>query len=163
MKHRLALTSYCLIKTITTKLPLRNFGSKVPLTPVHTLEKQENTKVNVDKNTLALLERLSLVKCDTAEGVKVLEDSIAFADKILHINTDNVQPLYSVLEEENLSLRDDVITEGNCQKDILKNAAVTEDDYFVAPPGNIPLHDIEIESNISVGEKQNVNRITEDI
>lgn len=103
MKHRLALSSYTLIKTISTKLHLRNFCSKVPLTPIHTLEKQENIKVNVDKNTLALLERLSLVKCDTAEGVKVLEDSIAFADKILHINTDNVEPLYSVLEEEYVS------------------------------------------------------------
>lgn len=43
----------------------------------------------------------------------------------------------------NLNLRDDKITQGNCQKDILKNAAVTEDDYFVAPPGNIPLHEVE--------------------
>lgn len=63
----------------------------------------------------------------------------------------------------NLSLREDVITAGNCQKDILKNADVTEDDYFVAPPGNIPLHDIETESNIPIEEKQNVNRVTEDI
>lgn len=38
-----------------------------------------------------------------------------------------------------LTLRDDEVTDGNCQKDILKNAALTEEDYFVAPPGNIPL------------------------
>lgn len=45
----------------------------------------------------------------------------------------------------NLSLREDKITQGNCQKDILRNAAVTEDDYFVAPPGNIPLHEVHSE------------------
>ncbi|KAI5651778.1 glu-tRNAGln amidotransferase C subunit domain-containing protein [Phthorimaea operculella] len=143
MSSRLGLISYTRFKTI--RLISRGYSSKVPSKPVVPLVKQEQTKVNVDKNTIALLERLSLVKFDSEEGVKVLEDSIAFADKILHINTDGVQPLYSVLENENLNLRADEITQGNCQKEILKNAAVVEDDYFVAPPGNIPLHEVEIE------------------
>lgn len=78
----------------------RLFSCKVPKVPQHSLEQEHPRKVTVDSNTIALLERLSLVKCDTQEGVKILEDSIAFADKILHINTDNVQPLYSVLEKE---------------------------------------------------------------
>ncbi|XP_072932042.1 uncharacterized protein GatC isoform X2 [Epargyreus clarus] len=140
MKYRLAITSYSISKY--AHLITRKYSSKVPLTPVITLEKKEQEKVKVDANTISLLERLSLVKCDTAEGVKVLEDSITFANKILHINTDNVEPLYSVLENENLYLREDKITQGGCQKEILRNAAVTEDDYFVAPPGNIPLHEI---------------------
>ncbi|XP_013169393.1 PREDICTED: glutamyl-tRNA(Gln) amidotransferase subunit C, mitochondrial isoform X2 [Papilio xuthus] len=114
----------------------------MPVVPVKPLERKNNKQFKVDTNTIALLERLSLVKCDTVEGVEVLEDSITFADKILHINTDNIEPLYSVLENENLSLRSDEITQGNCQKDILKNASLTEDDYFVAPPGNIPLHEV---------------------
>ncbi|XP_013143648.1 PREDICTED: glutamyl-tRNA(Gln) amidotransferase subunit C, mitochondrial [Papilio polytes] len=130
----------------------RTFCSKVPVVPVTTLERQNNSQFKVDTNTIALLERLSLVKCDTVEGVEVLEDSIAFADKILHINTDNIEPLYSVLENENLSLRSDVITQGNCQKDILKNASITEDDYFVAPPGNIPLHEVNQYQSIKKNE-----------
>lgn len=93
------LTSWCKSKWIFPAA-VRNYSSKVPSNPATALEKLEGEKVTVDKNTLALLERLSLVKCDTAEGVKVLEDSIAFANKILHINTDNVKPLYSVLENE---------------------------------------------------------------
>ncbi len=52
---------------------------------------------------------------------------------------DGVEPMYSPLEDLSLQLRDDVITEGNCKKEILANAAVVEEDYFVAPPGNIPL------------------------
>ncbi|KAM3964416.1 glutamyl-tRNA(Gln) amidotransferase subunit C, mitochondrial-like isoform 1-T1 [Aphomia sociella] len=155
MFFELALISYSKIKYIKTLT--RNFASKVPVAPVNTLAKYENKKVVVDKNTLALLERLSLVKCDTTEGVRVLEDSIAFADKILHINTDNVQPLYSVLEEENLHLRSDEVTGGNCQKDILQNASVTEDEYFVAPPGNIPLHEIEVEDHSKLKKKTTKN------
>lgn len=143
MKFKFAFITFCKVKYI--QILSRNIGGKVPTTPVNTLEKYQNKKVVVDKNTLNLLERLSLVKCDTTKGTKVLEDSIAFADKILHINTDNVEPLYSVLEEENLHLRTDKVTQGNCQKDILKNASITEDDYFVAPPGNIPLQDIKAE------------------
>ncbi|XP_045771653.1 DNA polymerase subunit gamma-2, mitochondrial-like isoform X3 [Maniola jurtina] len=139
MQFNFAIRTFSKTKYIL--LP-RRFNSKVPIHPVITLEKQAHERTKVDTNTISLLERLSLVKCDTDEGVNVLEDSIAFADKILHIDTTGVEPLYTVLEKENLTLREDIITQGNCQKDILKNAAVTEDDYFVAPPGNIPLHEI---------------------
>jgi aspartyl-tRNA(Asn)/glutamyl-tRNA(Gln) amidotransferase subunit C len=38
-----------------------------------------------------------------------------------------------------LYLRDDIVTDGNCQKEVMSNAALTEDEYFVAPQGNIPL------------------------
>lgn len=71
--------------------------------------------------------------------MRTLEDSIEFASKILDINTDGVQPLYTVLEDQPLRLRDDVVTAGNCRDAILRNASVTEEEYFVAPPGNIPL------------------------
>lgn len=33
------------------------------------------------------------------EALKIVEDSIAFADKILDINTEGVEPLYTVLED----------------------------------------------------------------
>lgn len=46
----------------------------------------------------------------------------------------------------NLYLRSDDVNQGNCVKDILKNAAIKEEDYFVAPPGNIPLNDCKIEN-----------------
>lgn len=78
----------------------RHLNSKIPACPVSTLENEDTAPVKVDRNTISLLERLSLVKYDSVEGVKILEDSIAFANKILHVNTDGVEPLYSVLEEK---------------------------------------------------------------
>lgn len=73
------------------------------------------------------------------EAVKTLEDSIHFASKILSIDTSNVEPLYTPLEDFPLKLREDEVTDGNKQSDVLKNATITEEEYFVAPPGNIPL------------------------
>lgn len=69
----------------------------------------------------------------------MLEDSIEFANRIQNIDTENVKPLYTVLENHQLELREDVITDGNMQQDVLKNAQITEEEYFVAPSGNIPL------------------------
>lgn len=50
-----------------------------------------------------------------------------------------MEPLYTVLEDQDLYLREDIVNDGNCQDEILSNAKITEEDYFVAPPGNIPL------------------------
>lgn len=47
--------------------------------------------------------------------------------------------MYTVLENEKQKLREDIPFTKNTQEDILSNAAVTEEGYFVAPPGNIPL------------------------
>ncbi|XP_053691123.1 glutamyl-tRNA(Gln) amidotransferase subunit C, mitochondrial [Sabethes cyaneus] len=96
-------------------------------------------RVEIDEATVQLLERLSLVDLDSKEAHKILEDSIEFASQILAIDTEGVEPLYTVLEDQKLYLREDLVTDGNIQQDVLKNARITEEEYFVAPPGNIPL------------------------
>lgn len=55
----------------------------------------------------------------------------------------------------NLTLREDKVTQGNCQADILKNAVLKEEEYFVAPPGNIPLHEVQIESDKQTTQVKN--------
>jgi aspartyl-tRNA(Asn)/glutamyl-tRNA(Gln) amidotransferase subunit C len=68
------------------------------------------------------------------EAVKVLEDSIEFASKIHNIETDDsVQPLYTVLEDYQLQLREDKVTDGNIKEDVMKNAMKVEEEYFIAP------------------------------
>jgi aspartyl-tRNA(Asn)/glutamyl-tRNA(Gln) amidotransferase subunit C len=63
-----------------------------------------------------------------------LEDSIEFASKINNINTENVRPLYTVLENHPLELREDVVTDGNIKEDVMRNAKKTDEDtYFIAP------------------------------
>ena len=48
--------------------------------------------------------------------------------------------MYTVLENESLQLRLDKADNDNpTREDILSNAVLVEEDYFVAPPGNIPI------------------------
>ncbi|PIK53425.1 Glutamyl-tRNA(Gln) amidotransferase subunit C, mitochondrial [Apostichopus japonicus] len=93
----------------------------------------------VDDATVELLERLSLVNFNNQAGVKTLMDAVALADTLQVVDTTGVVPMDSVLEDRDLNLRDDIITDGNCKEDVMRNAALTFEDYFVAPPGNIPL------------------------
>ncbi|XP_011190739.1 glutamyl-tRNA(Gln) amidotransferase subunit C, mitochondrial [Zeugodacus cucurbitae] len=118
------------------------YPSKVPSKPTkHSLP--TGKKPIIDAATIQLLERLALVNLENKEALTTLENSIEFAEKIAHIDTTNVLPLYTVLEEQNLHLREDSVTEGNCREDIQRGAKVTEEDYFVSPPGNIPLQQKE--------------------
>lgn len=102
-------------------------------------KKDNNIDVKIDEKTIIKLERISLVDFGNAGGIKRLEAAIKFAQKLKEVPLDSsVKPMYSVLEREKLELREDKVTEGNCRDKILKNAKILEDEYFVAPPGNIP-------------------------
>ncbi|KOB52245.1 Glutamyl-tRNA(Gln) amidotransferase subunit C, mitochondrial, partial [Operophtera brumata] len=79
MKYCYVLGTFSKLKNIHRIARYRS--TSVPSSPVQTFEKNQVKEVSVDKNTIALLERLSLVKTDPVEGVKVLEDSIAFASQ----------------------------------------------------------------------------------
>lgn len=49
-----------------------------------------------------------------------------------------------------LPLRQDLVAEVDCKDTILNNSKIIEEDYFVAPPGNIPLEgsDYDLQSKI---------------
>ncbi|XP_056643681.1 glutamyl-tRNA(Gln) amidotransferase subunit C, mitochondrial [Diorhabda sublineata] len=121
-----------LIETEKRLIPIEKTKSKIDLTKLP-------PKTTIDAATVALLERLSLVACESKKAIETLEAKLKFADQILQVNTTNVEPLITPLEDFPLRLREDIVTEGNYRDDILKNASLVEDEYFVAPPGNIPL------------------------
>lgn len=47
-----------------------------------------------------------------------------------------------------LYLRDDVVTDGNCLKDVMRNATKTLEDYYAAPPGTCIDINITIHTNV---------------
>ncbi|XP_064378343.1 glutamyl-tRNA(Gln) amidotransferase subunit C, mitochondrial [Dromaius novaehollandiae] len=100
---------------------------------------QEQVTVDV----LDHLEHLALVDFRNAEGVERLRKAVQFADQLHEVNTEGIEPMDSVLEDRCLYLRDDDVTEGNCTEELLKNARGKIEEYFVAPPGNIPLPKLE--------------------
>ena len=74
------------------------------------------------------------------KGIHRLEEAVAFADPLQDVDTTNVEPMYTVLENESLQLRlDKVDNDVPTREDILSTAVLVEEDYFVAPPGNIPI------------------------
>ncbi|XP_036908149.1 glutamyl-tRNA(Gln) amidotransferase subunit C, mitochondrial [Sturnira hondurensis] len=100
-------------------------------------EPQGSGRITAD--VIKHLERLALVDFGSQEAVARLEAAIAFADRLREVDTDGVEPMESVLEDRCLYLRSDNVVEGNCAEELLQNSRRVVEDYFVAPPGNIPL------------------------
>lgn len=101
----------------------------------------ENLAPTVDTKSIEQLERLSLVNFGSEKSVTRLKAAITFANQLRSIKLeDDIQPMYTVLENEKLYLREDRVTDGGYAKKVLKNAVLTDEDYFVAPPGNVPVN-----------------------
>jgi len=105
---------------------------------------------------MKILERQSLVDFANEEGVKTLEAAIRFADQLQLVNTEGVDPMISVHENRTLTLRDDVVTCGGGEslKEVLANAKNVYEDFFVAPPGNIPLESKDFQKQEQTNLKQ---------
>ncbi|XP_061117460.1 glutamyl-tRNA(Gln) amidotransferase subunit C, mitochondrial [Conger conger] len=116
-------------------------NSKVPQAPTWepASEHQLPPPTQVPTDLVDKLERLALVDFRNQDAVACLEKAIRFADQLHVVNTDGVEPMDSVLEDRALYLRDDRVEEGNCAEQLLQLSKHTMEEYFLAPPGNIPL------------------------
>ncbi|XP_008333765.1 glutamyl-tRNA(Gln) amidotransferase subunit C, mitochondrial isoform X1 [Cynoglossus semilaevis] len=94
------------------------------------------------------LERLALVEFRTKQGLDCLEEAIRFADQLHVVDTNGIEPMDSVLEDRALYLREDTVTDGYCADKLLQLSKNTLEEYFVAPPGNIPLPKREERSDL---------------
>nr|XP_046243321.1 glutamyl-tRNA(Gln) amidotransferase subunit C, mitochondrial [Scatophagus argus] len=114
---------------------------KVPEFPTWELvpEDQLPPPAQISGDLVDKLERLALVDFRTKQGLVCLEKAIRFADQLHGVDTSGVEPMDSVLEDRSLELRDDAVMEGDCAEELLQLSKNTVEEYFVAPPGNIPL------------------------
>lgn len=88
----------------------------------------------IDKATIKRIERLALVGFEYEQSKRVLEEAVAFAERLRTVRIDEtVRPMYSTLENDCIRLRDDVARRDINRREILRNAAVLEVEYFVAP------------------------------
>ena len=90
----------------------------------------------IDPATIEHLERISLVDFANVAGVKRLEEAVRLAEVITRVDTAGVEPLYSILEEESLRLREDVAEPPNNRNELMRLASCSDEDYFVSPQGN---------------------------
>ncbi|KAL3989460.1 aspartyl/glutamyl-tRNA(Asn/Gln) amidotransferase C subunit [Acanthocheilonema viteae] len=94
-----------------------------------------------DKALITHLERLSLVRFNDEQAVFNLKQAVRFANQLKLIDTTNIKPLETLLEDIPCPLREDVADSPMTKAEVFTNAAKTVEDYFVAPLGNIPLEE----------------------
>jgi aspartyl-tRNA(Asn)/glutamyl-tRNA(Gln) amidotransferase subunit C len=89
--------------------------------------------VNADQvRHVARLARLALGDDEIDRMVPELNNILGWVEQLGEVDTDGVEPLTAVIENK-LRLRDDVVNDGNCRDDILKNAPDAQHGFFAVP------------------------------
>jgi len=57
---------------------------------------------------------------------------LAFVEQLAEVNVENVEPMTSVTPMA-MKKRVDAVTDGNIAESIVKNAPLTEENYFIVP------------------------------
>ncbi len=91
--------------------------------------------MKVDNKTVRHIANLARLKV-TDEEAKNLETELTsildWIDQLKEVDTDNVEPLKSIVEVT-MKKRDDEITDGGYPERIMKNAPLSEDNFFMVP------------------------------
>ena len=91
--------------------------------------------MSIDLKTIKHISKLSRISVDDKRAEKLADDLNSifdFIEKLNELNTDNVEPLTSVVETR-LKLRSDEVKSKNIRKQIVKNSPQDNEDYFVVP------------------------------
>ncbi|MBY0581022.1 MAG: Asp-tRNA(Asn)/Glu-tRNA(Gln) amidotransferase subunit GatC [Rickettsiales bacterium] len=91
--------------------------------------------MDISKSEVKRITELSSIACSDDElssYMKDLSKIIELFDKLKYVNTDNIEPLYNVIDD-NLRLRKDVSIKKNTKKDILKNVPKSKYGFYVVP------------------------------
>lgn len=89
----------------------------------------------IDADTVRKIAFLSRLKVDD-DKIEDTKDEfnkiLTWVEELNEVDTDGVEPLVSV-NQTNLNMRKDVVTEGNQSEAILANAPLQEYGYFAVP------------------------------
>ena len=88
------------------------------------------TKETVKK--LGRLARLHIEEQDLEAKAEEVNGIMGWIEQLNEVDVEGVEPMTSVVEAT-LPMRDDVVTDGNIQDQILANAPKSEDGFFVVP------------------------------
>ena len=91
--------------------------------------------MHVDETTVRRIARLARIKISDEEA-KGLESELSgilnWVEQLSQVDTDAVEPMTRVVAQE-LKMREDVVSDGEKSDDIVANAPMTEDHFFVVP------------------------------
>lgn len=89
----------------------------------------------MDEQTVKKIAFLSHLRIDDDKIESTKEEFagiLRWVDQLKEVNTDGVEPLVSV-NQNNITMRKDEVTDGNRAKEILANAPMQEYGYFAVP------------------------------
>ena len=82
---------------------------------------------------LGILSSLRIPEENADEMVAELTKILGWVDQLKDVDTDGVAPMNSVVEDMKLPERQDVVTQGGIQQELLANAPDQTDGYFLVP------------------------------
>jgi aspartyl-tRNA(Asn)/glutamyl-tRNA(Gln) amidotransferase subunit C len=91
--------------------------------------------MSVDKDTVKRIARLARLALDDEHAgamQKELNAILAWVEQLKEVDVGGAAPLTSVVAQK-LKMREDVVTDGGYPADLMKNAPLSEDDFFVVP------------------------------
>ena len=81
---------------------------------------------------IAKLARLAMSEEELERLVPELNNILGWVEQLAEVNTDGVEPLATVIDQQ-LRLRDDVVTDGGIRDKILTNAPDAQHGFFAVP------------------------------
>ena len=91
--------------------------------------------MSVDSKTVRRIARLARIAVDDSEVAlmeKELNALLAWVEQLGEVDVGGVPPMTSVVEQQ-LKMRIDTITEGGRAGDVLKNAPLSDEGFFLVP------------------------------
>ena len=91
--------------------------------------------MSVDLQTVKRVARLSRLELGDADAERMVGDLnaiLGFVEQLDEVDVTGVEPMTSVMPME-MKKREDVVTDGNRAADIVANAPVTDEDFFLVP------------------------------
>ena len=81
---------------------------------------------------IARLARIAMSDEEIAALAPELNNILGWVEQLAEVDTDGVEPLTAVIANE-LRLRDDVVDDGDCRDDVLRNAPDAQHGFFAVP------------------------------
>ncbi len=81
---------------------------------------------------VAKLARLALSDGEIDKMVPELNNILGWVEQLQEVDCTGVEPLATVIDNQ-LRLRDDVVDDGDCRDDVLKNAPDAQHGFFAVP------------------------------
>ena len=91
--------------------------------------------MSVDADTvrrIAHLARIAVAENEIEHLGDELNAMLAFVEQLAEVNVDSVEPMTSVTPMA-MKKRMDAVTDGGIAEDVVKNAPVSEDNFFLVP------------------------------